>query len=189
MNRSNLGDGEPALLGVINRLAQNARGFLRRVKAHRVLGVDEIDVKLIEMLQRNGRTRRNDLATAVDLSLPSASERLRKLEEAGYITGYVATVNPKKLGKDITAYVFVRVDTSKHYSSFVEHASALDEILECHAVTGDGSHLLKIRTENTTTLEKLLAKIQSWTGVSGTRTNLVLSSAKESMRIKITATK
>ena len=153
------------------------------------MNLDDIDVKLLEMLQKNGRTRRNDLASAVDLSLPSASDRLRKLEDAGYITGYIATVDPKKLGKDITAFIFVRVDSSKHYHSFVDHAIALDEILECHAITGDGSHLLKIRTENTTTLEKLLAKIQSWTGVSGTRTNLVLSSAKESMRIKITATK
>lgn len=153
------------------------------------MNLDDIDVRLLEMLQKNGRTRRNDLASAVDLSLPSASDRLRKLEDAGYITGYIATVDPKKLGKDITAFIFVRVDSSKHYHAFVEHATALDEILECHAITGDGSHLLKIRTENTTTLEKLLAKIQSWNGVSGTRTNLVLSSAKESMRIKITATK
>ena len=147
--------------------------------------LDEVDLKIIEILQKNGRTRRNDLSDAVGLSIPSVSDRLRKLEEAGYITGYSAQVNHKKLGKDITAFITVIVDSSKHYQSFLDHASAVDEILECHAITGEGSHILKIRTENTTTLEKLLAKIQSWVGVTGTRTHLVLSTSKESTHIKL----
>ncbi|HUN66634.1 MAG TPA: Lrp/AsnC family transcriptional regulator [Bacteroidota bacterium] len=140
---------------------------------------DEIDRKILDILQKNGRTRRNNLAEAVDLSLPSVSERLRKLEEAGVITGYAALVNPKKLGVDVTAFILVQVDTSKHFQGFVTHADAIGEILECHAITGDGSHILKIRTENTASLERLLAKIQSWPGVIGTRTHLVLSSQKE----------
>lgn len=147
--------------------------------------LDEIDLKILDTLQKNGRTRRNDLAEAIKLSLPSASERLRKLEEAGYITGYYARLNPKLLGKDITAFIIVSMDSSKHYSTFVEHANTYDEILECHAITGEGSHLLKVRTENTSTLEKLLAKIQSWQGVTGTRTHLVLSSSKETTYIKL----
>jgi Lrp/AsnC family leucine-responsive transcriptional regulator len=143
----------------------------------------------MEILQKKGRTRRNDLAESVGLSLPSVSERLRKLEENAYITGYHATVDPKKLGRDVTAFILVSVDSSKHYAQFIEHAHAVDEILECHAVTGEGSHLLKIRTTNTGSLERLLAKIQAWPGVGGTRTNLVLSSTKETMRIKVEATK
>lgn len=146
--------------------------------------LDEIDVKILDILQKNGRTKRNDLAETVGLSLPSVSDRLRKLEETGYIKGYTANVDHKKAGKDITAFIFVTIDSSKHYVSFVEHAMSSDDILECHAITGEGSHLLKIRTENTSTLEKLLAKIQSWPGVLGTRTNVVLSSPKEHMRIK-----
>ena len=147
--------------------------------------LDEIDIKILDSLQENGRTRRNDLAEIVGLSLPSVSDRLRKLEESGYIQGYFATIDPKKLGKDITAFIFVSVDSSKHYRSLIEHANATDEILECHAITGEGSHLLKIRTENTSTLEKLLSKIQSWQGVLGTRTSVVLSTTKETMRMKI----
>jgi Lrp/AsnC family leucine-responsive transcriptional regulator len=151
--------------------------------------LDDIDVKIIEALQKNGRTRRNDLAEAVGLSLPSVSERLRKLEENGYLTGYHATVDYKKMGKDICAFIFVTVDSSKHYSQFLEHAHSVDEILECHAITGEGSHLLKVRTTNTSSLEKLLAKIQTWGGVVSTRTNLVLSTSKETTRIKIEASK
>lgn len=146
--------------------------------------IDEIDLKILDILQKNGRTKRNDLAEAVGLSLPSVSERLRKLEEGEVITGYFATVDAKRLGKDITAFIFVSVDSSKHFQSFLEHATALDETLECHAITGDASHLLKIRTANTGSLEKLLAKIQSWNGVLHTRTNLVLSTSKETNRIK-----
>jgi Lrp/AsnC family transcriptional regulator, leucine-responsive regulatory protein len=151
--------------------------------------LDGIDTTIMEILQKKGRTRRNDLAEAVGLSLPSVSERLRKLEENGYITGYFATVDPRKLGKDICAFIFVTVDSSRHYPGFLEHAHANDEILECHAITGEGSHLLKVRTANTASLEKLLAKIQAWSGVLNTRTNLVLSTSKETMRIKVEASK
>ncbi len=151
--------------------------------------IDDIDAKILEILQRSGRTRRNDLAETVGLSLPSVSDRLRKLEDHGIITGYFATVDPKKLGRDITAFIHVTVDSSKHYAAFLEHAHGVDEILECHAITGEGSHLLKVRTTNTASLERLLAKIQAWNGVVATRTNLVLSTSKETMRIKIEATK
>lgn len=151
--------------------------------------LDEIDERLLEILQSAGRTRRNDLATAVGLSLPSVSDRLRKLEDSGTIAGYYARLDPKRVGKDVTAFIAVIVDSSKHFHAFVEHAASVDEILECHAITGEGSHLLKIRTDNMTTLEKLLARIQSWTGVTGTRTHLVLSTSKETTKLKIHSTK
>ena len=151
--------------------------------------IDEIDVKMLEILQRKGRTKRNDLAEAVGLSLPSVGDRLKKLEESGVIIGYHAVLDARKLCRDITAFIFVTVDSSKHFNQFLEHANALDEIQECHAITGEGSHLLKIRTTNTASLEKLLAKIQAWSGVISTRTNLVLSTSKETSRIRVEATK
>ena len=150
--------------------------------------LDDIDVKILETLQRAGRTRRNDLAELVGLSLPSVSERLRKLEENGIITGYQATVDYRRLGNDITAFIVVSIDSSRHYSSFLDHAKGQDEILECHAITGEGTHVLKVRTQNTTSLEKLLSRIQAWTGVVSTRTNLVLSTSKETFRIRISPT-
>jgi DNA-binding Lrp family transcriptional regulator len=61
---------------------------------------------------------------------------LKKLEENGIITGYTAYVDPKKVGKDITAFINVTVDSSKHYGSFIDHAKATDEVLEIHSVTG-----------------------------------------------------
>ncbi len=149
------------------------------------LELDDIDFKILEIIQKQGRTRRNDLADRVGLSLPAASERLRKLEEAGIIKGYHARLDHGMLGKDITAFIVVTVDSSKHYTTFVDHVQSADDVLECHAITGEGTHLLKIRTENTSSLEKLLAKIQSWTGIVKTTTSLVLSTPKETTVIKI----
>lgn len=146
--------------------------------------LDDIDLKILDILQREGRTRRNNLAEAVGLSLPSVSERLRKLEEHKVILGYHATVDHKRLGNDISAFILVTVDSSRHYTSFIEHANALDEIMECHAITGDGTHMLKVRTYNTGSLEKLLARIQAWPGVVHTNTQLVLSSSKETSRVR-----
>jgi Lrp/AsnC family transcriptional regulator, leucine-responsive regulatory protein len=147
--------------------------------------LDKVDCDLLEIMQKDGRVKRNELAEKVNLSLPAVSERLRKLEENGIIQGYYAKLDHKKLGKDITAFVVVTVDSSKHYQTVLDHILKTDDIQECHAITGDGTHLLKVRTENTDGLEKLLARIQSWPGVSKTTTNLVLSSPKETTVIKI----
>lgn len=148
---------------------------------------DETDLKILEILQREGRTRNTDMAEVVGLSLPAVSERLRKMEDSGIITGYYAKLDHRVLGNDVTAFVVVTVDSSRHFSAFVEHAASIVEIQECHAITGEGTHLIKIRTENPTELEKLLAKMRSWQGVVSTTANIVLSTSKESTRIKIHA--
>lgn len=149
------------------------------------MNLDPIDLTLLDILQKKGRTRRNELAEAVGLTIPSISERLRKLEEQGVILGYHARLDPKKAGIDITAFIVVTVDSSRHYQGFIEHTKGVDEIQEVHAVTGEGTHMLKIRTANTTSLEKLLSKIQAWSGVQHTTTSIVLSSPKETSRLKI----
>jgi Lrp/AsnC family leucine-responsive transcriptional regulator len=150
--------------------------------------LDNIDLQILNHLQEEGRAQRNNLAEIVGLSVPSVSERMRKLEESDLIQGYHAELNSKRFNFDITAFVFVEVDGSENYSEFVEHASKEDEILECHSITGDGSHLLKIRTENTASFESLLSTIQSWTGVKKTRSNIVLSNYKETHNIPINKT-
>lgn len=150
--------------------------------------LDETDVQILNHLQENGRAQRNKLAEIVGLSVPSVSERMRKLEERSLIEGYHAVLDAKQFNLDITAFIFVEVDGSANYPSFVEKVIQLAEVLECHSITGDGSHILKIRTRNTETLEKLLSKLQSWEGVKKTRSNLVLSSYKETRKIEVKPT-
>jgi Lrp/AsnC family transcriptional regulator, leucine-responsive regulatory protein len=147
--------------------------------------LDETDVIMLKRLQKNGRTKRNELAELTGLSVPSVSERLRKLESAGYIREYTTVLEPKSFNLDITAFITVSIESSKHYQGFIDKAMKADSILECHSITGQGTHMLKVRTRDTASLEKLLSKIQSWPGVVATMTNIVLSSPKETTEIPL----
>ena len=150
--------------------------------------IDEIDAKILTLLQMRGRMKRNRIAEEVGLSVPSVSERMRKLEDRGVIIGYHAVVDAKRLHIDITAFIRVNVDSSSDYESFVDKSQALSEVLEIHSITGEGSHIIKVRTQNTTSLEKLLAKIQSWPSVHGTSTSIVLSTYKETREVEVVPT-
>lgn len=149
----------------------------------RGLYLDDTDIQLLELLQDHGRISQHDLATAVGLSSPAVGERLKKLEERGIIRGFAAVLDPKRVGRDVTAFITVGIEKSGYYGAFIDAAKSHPEVLECFAVTGQGSHLLKVRTENTTTLEKLLSEIQMWPGVQWTLSSIVLSTAKETSRI------
>jgi len=140
---------------------------------------DAIDLQILEDLQAYGRTKRNELAEKVKLSIPAVSERLRKLEERGIIRSFNAVLDARKVGLEVTAYIFVMAESSTFYPQILERATNHPEILECHAITGEGSHIIKARTQSTASLEKLLSQIQSWPGVHNTRTSIVLSSPKE----------
>ncbi len=150
--------------------------------------LDETDITILKHLQKNGRAQRNSIAEIVHLSVPSVSERMRKLEEKGLIKNYVAILDSKKFNFDITAYIFVEVDGSNNYPKFVNRVVEEPEVLECHSITGDGSHVLKVRTKNTESFEKFLSTIQSWEGVKRTRSNIVLSSFKETRDLPIEKT-
>lgn len=141
--------------------------------------LDLTDIQILEHLQRNGRMKRSELAERVGMTIPAVSERLRKLEERGVIQGYTTLVNARQINLEVTAFIFVMTESSTFFPSIIENARQYDEILECHAITGTGSHLLKVRTVNTASLERLLSKIQAWEGVKNTITNIVLSSPKE----------
>ena len=147
--------------------------------------IDAIDIKILNILQFKARTKRNQIAEEVGLSLPSVSERLKKLEETGIISGYFARLNKKLFGYDIMAYILVVMESSKHYKTLISKVDQIQEILECHSVLGEGSHLLKAVTKNTESLEKLLGEIQSWPGVISTKTIFVLSTIKETTVLNI----
>jgi len=147
--------------------------------------LDDLDIQILKTLQHMGRTKRNELAEKVGLSVPSISERLKKLEDNNIIEGYFAKVNKKPFGLDIQAFILVIMDSSKHYKDLIKHVEKNQNILECHSVLGEGSHLLKVLVKNTEALEKLLSEIQTWTGVQGTKTTYVLSTIKETTAINI----
>src|SRR5258708_7091384 len=142
--------------------------------------MDAVDCHLLELLQRNGRATQLELARAVGLSQPAVAERIKKLEERGVITGYAARVDAARLGVDITAFIGVGIEHPKFFEGFTKRVKGLDEVLECHRVAGDESYLLKVKTRNTRTLDRLLVEVlRTIPGVTRTCTTIVLCAVKE----------
>ncbi len=148
--------------------------------------MDAIDLRILEILQRDARVTQQDIARRVKLSQPSVADRIRKLEARGVILGYFAKVDPAHLGKDITAFIGVGISHPKYFEQFGKKVMAIPDVLECHRVAGNESYLLKIRTENTKSLDRLLVEqLRTIPGVFRTETTLVLSSIKEDLALSI----
>ncbi len=147
--------------------------------------LDSIDTKIIFILQRHGRRHLAEIAKEVDLSSPAVMERVKKLESRGIIKGYHALVDAKAVGKDIVAFVGVTVAHQKDIADFASRMVQESDVLECHHVTGDKSFILKVKTANTASLEKLLGEIHSMEGVTQTVTQVVLSTPKETQILEV----
>lgn len=157
----------------------------RRILPKIIKLIDETDLKILSILQQRGRTRLAEIAEEVDLSAPAVMERVKKLEANGVIKGYQALLDAKKIGKDITAFIGVSVGHQRDMTKFAAHMLKYPDVLECHHVTGDESFILKVRSGNTGSLEKLLGEIRSVEGVTRTVTRVVLSTAKESQIVDL----
>jgi len=83
------------------------------------------------------------------------------------------------------SFITVEMDSSKNYAKLVANVNKTPEILECYSVLGEGSHILKAIVKDTSALENLLGKIQSWPGVTRTLTSFVLSTIKETTKINL----
>jgi Lrp/AsnC family leucine-responsive transcriptional regulator len=123
----------------------------------------------------------------VELSAPAVMERVRKLEASGVIKGYQALIDSKKVGKDIAAFIGVSVGSQRDMDKFATQMTRNQDVLECHHVTGDESFILKVKSANTGSLEKLLGDIRSVEGVTRTVTKVVLSTTKESQVLELDA--
>jgi len=147
--------------------------------------MDEKDKLILSLLQKDGRMTASEMAEKVDLSVPAVTERIRKLTEGSVLKEFRAVVDAKKVGYDVTAYILLDMSSSDSYGNMVDHAQDNDEVLECHSITGEGSHILKVRTHDTSSLESLLRNIQSWPGVIRTHTMIVMSTFKEATCLKL----
>lgn len=146
---------------------------------------DNKDREILGLLQVNSRTTASEVAVVVGLSVPAVAERIRKLTEAGYIRSFTVLLDHKRLGLDLTAFILVVSSSSDHYEDVVKCADAEPAVMECHSITGEGSHLLKVRVANSSALEQLLREIQLWPGVARTHTMVVLSTYKESTQLAL----
>jgi Lrp/AsnC family transcriptional regulator, leucine-responsive regulatory protein len=143
------------------------------------LELDSIDLQILSILQVNGRIPLVKLGEQVGLSAPSVNERVKKLEDSGVITGYHASVDARRLGKDVSAFIGVSIAHPKTIALFEEAVALLEDVLECHHVTGQHTVILKVKTADTTSLEQLISAIRSIEGVARTETMVVLSTHTE----------
>jgi Lrp/AsnC family leucine-responsive transcriptional regulator len=147
--------------------------------------LDAIDLRILDLLQENCKRPLSAIGEKVGLTPPSVTERIHKLEEAGVIRDYVAVLDARALGNDVTAFVGVSIGHPRALARFEQAVDGLDEVLECHHVTGQHSLILKLKTRNTRSLERLIDRFREMEGVTGTETMVVLSTHTERTRIAL----
>lgn len=140
--------------------------------------LDETDIKILKSLQKDSRESASHIAEKVNVSVPTVTERIRKLQENGVILGFQAAIDPSSIGLDVSAIITIISGSSQYYKEVTIAAEEAPEVVQCFSTTGNGSHMLFVVTKNSNTLEELLRKIQSWPGVARTETQIVLSSYK-----------
>jgi Lrp/AsnC family leucine-responsive transcriptional regulator len=150
--------------------------------------LDRIDHKLLIRLQQDGRTPISKLAREVNLTVTPTLERVRRLEAAGYIEGYFARLNPRKLGLGLLAYVEVSLDrtTPDAFDRFKQVMLAHDEVMECHMVAGGFDYLLKVRVIDMESYRRFLGdRIAAVRGVQTTHTYFVMEEVKSTHTIVV----
>jgi DNA-binding Lrp family transcriptional regulator len=150
--------------------------------------IDKIDTNILNILQDNGRIKNSELAKLINISPPPTAERVKKLEKNGYIKKYTALVDPVKVG--VTCLTYVEVTLVRHgkdaIERFMKSIVKLDEVLECHHITGGADFLLKVATQDIPSYEQFI--IQTLTAlpdVQNLKTLVVLSTLKQETKIPL----
>lgn len=134
--------------------------------------LDTLDEQILMALQEDGRKTMKALAEEVGLSSPAMIERVRRLDESGVIAGYKAIVNPKNVGRSLSALISIELDRVD-YDAFLEQIEKEPAIEECHRITGDSSFVLKVHVTSTDDLATLIDALQN--AGAHCSTNIVLS--------------
>ncbi len=146
--------------------------------------LDAKDRRILDLVQRDATMPQAEIARRVGLSTAAVNERLKKLRQSGTIRRFTAIVDAAALGAGITAFVDVFLEHPRFEPAFLAHVLKLDEVLECHHITGEFSLLLKVRVRDMRELQTLLlGGLSARKGVRQTRTVMVLSTAKEETHI------
>jgi Lrp/AsnC family leucine-responsive transcriptional regulator len=144
--------------------------------------LDDIDLKILKLLQADGRLSHAAIGKEVALTGPSVYARVQRLEQAGVIRGYMAALDPQKIGQAFVAFIRVTISGApalKGDDTFEKFVHREPQILECYSVDGEDSYLLKVRTDSPRGLQDLLTRLRSIRNVSRTVTTIALDTIKE----------
>ncbi len=150
--------------------------------------IDEMDREILRLLQQNGRMTNAALAEAVGLTPTPMLQRIKKLEQRGIIRGYRAVIDPLAMGRGLLAYLAIQMTEHKliTHQGFVNAVLSLEEVLECHHISGEEDFLLKVLTKDMLEYEHfLLHRLTGIPGIARVKTTFVLSSPKMETAIPI----
>ena len=147
--------------------------------------IDKISLEILKILQEKARIPNIEVSRQVGLAPSAVLERVKKMEKMGIIDGYEVTLNPELFNRSLIAYI--QIDTEKNMDDSVGMQLAqITDIQEVHFISGDDGYLVKLRCKDTVALENLLTKkIKPIAGILSTKTNVVLSTKKESSRFPL----
>lgn len=150
--------------------------------------LDKIDRRILRELQRDGRLANVELARRVGLSPTPCLERVKKLEDEGYIRGYHAHLDPARLGAGLLVFVEIRLTRTARdvFEEFKQAVVALPQVLECHLVSGDFDYLIKARVADMGAYRRLLGEtLLTLPHVSGSRSYAVMEEVKETFELAV----
>jgi len=143
--------------------------------------LDAIDRRILRLLSADGRSSYQAIADEVGLSRPAVMERVKRLEESGYITGYGAHLNRVKLGYPVTAFVAVRYGNSTYVGDEprMREMAKHPGVIECHHVAGEDCYILKVVASDLEGVQEILRTMSTGQRTFNTRTTIVLSTVFE----------
>ncbi|AFK22986.1 Lrp/AsnC family transcriptional regulator [Pyrococcus sp. ST04] len=146
--------------------------------------LDEVDKKIIEILQKDGKVPLREISKITGLAESTIHERIKRLRESGVIKKFTAIIDPEALGYTMLAFILIKVKAGK-YSEVASKLVKYPEIMEVYETTGDYDMVVKIRTRNSEELNNFLDIVGSIEGVEGTHTMIVLKVHKETTELPI----
>jgi Lrp/AsnC family leucine-responsive transcriptional regulator len=141
--------------------------------------LDELDLRLLDALQRNARSTFAELGALVGLKAPAVHDRVKRLESSGFLRGYAAQLDSKRLGLELVAFISCYTNPECKYEAFTRALAAMPEIVEVHSVAGEEAFVCKAMTRSTQHLDELLGRLKSVAGMARTKTTIVLSTPFE----------
>ncbi|WP_373490857.1 Lrp/AsnC family transcriptional regulator [Parasphingorhabdus sp.] len=143
--------------------------------------LDEIDLKILQRLQDDGRITNVELANSVGLTAPPCLRRMRALEDEGVINSYHAAIDPAKMGYTITVFAMVSLKSQAEtdLQAFEEHVQKLPEVRECYMLNGEIDFMLKVVAKDLQQFQSFLtSQLTAAPNVASVKTSLTIRSAK-----------
>ena len=153
-----------------------------------MISLDDIDRRILDRLQRDGRLSNADLAQEVGLSPSPCWRRVKALEEQGVIKGYTAQLDAKAVGLSVTVFMSVSLTTQveKALQAFERAASERPEVMECYLMTGDSDYLLRIVVPDLEAYERFVMDFTKIAGIAQIRSSLALRTVKQGAALPLT---